>query len=177
MNESLQANCKKLETDDLIINCYNEYLPYIINFVSYRINKPCDVEDIAQDAFVRLLDFKQLLRPETIRSFIFTITRNLVIDYLRKQYRRQEVSANLLEFYEDKSATIETNLYVRDLSRQEEKCLNLMPAQRKLVYTLNRFEDKTALEISEELLISKRTVECHLYQSRKEIRTYLKDCI
>ena len=42
---------------------------------------------------------------------------------------------------------------------------------------MNCFEDKSVTDISEELNISRRTVENHLFISRKEVREYLKQCI
>jgi DNA-directed RNA polymerase specialized sigma24 family protein len=42
---------------------------------------------------------------------------------------------------------------------------------------MNRFEDKSVTDISEELNLSRRTVENHLFISRKEVREYLKQCI
>ena len=30
------------------------------------------------------MDYKQILRPETVKHFIFAICRNLVTDYLRR---------------------------------------------------------------------------------------------
>lgn len=34
-----------------------------------------------------------MLRPETIKYFIFSICRNLVIDYLRRHYKMQEITS------------------------------------------------------------------------------------
>ena len=42
---------------------------------------------------------------------------------------------------------------------------------------MNRFEGKTVREISQELNLSQRTVENHLFISRKEVREYIKQCI
>ena len=42
---------------------------------------------------------------------------------------------------------------------------------------MSRFQGKTAPEISEELCLSRRTIENHLLASRKEIREYIKSCI
>ena len=46
-----------------------------------------------------------------------------------------------------------------------------------LLYAMNRFEGKSSETIAEELNLSRRTVENHLFLSRKEIRTYIKQCI
>lgn len=42
---------------------------------------------------------------------------------------------------------------------------------------MNRFMDMSADDISKKLCLSKRTVENHLFISRKEVREYIKQCI
>lgn len=42
---------------------------------------------------------------------------------------------------------------------------------------MSRFDEKSISEISTELSISPRTVENHLFVSRREIREFIKQCI
>ena len=49
--------------DDIITCSYKEYHQIILNYITYRITHRCEAEDLAQDVFVRLLDYKQMLRP------------------------------------------------------------------------------------------------------------------
>lgn len=46
-----------------------------------------------------------------------------------------------------------------------------------LIYTLNRFENKTSPEIANELNLSCRTVENHLFLGRREMREFFRNCI
>lgn len=51
------------------------------------------------------------------------------------------------------------------------------PRQRKQIYYLTRFKGLSSVEIATRLNVGKRTVECHLFMARKEMRTYLQQCI
>jgi RNA polymerase sigma-70 factor (ECF subfamily) len=42
---------------------------------------------------------------------------------------------------------------------------------------MSRFQDKSAEDIAEELKLSRRTVENHLFISRKEVREFIRRCI
>ena len=55
--------------------------------------------------------------------------------------------------------------------------LEKLPEKRRTVYMMSRFEDKSAGDIAQELNLSLRTVETHLYIIRKEIREYMRQCI
>ena len=177
MKESTQHSNNLNSTDCLIAQSYIDFHDQIFSYIKFRINSSEDAADLVQDAFVRLLDYKQMLRPETVKSFIFTIVRNLVIDYIRRHYRKQEVSANMYEFSKDYTDSFESQMHAEDILRLENGMLMTLPKQRKLIYTLDRFEDKSADEIAVELKISKRTVESHLFSSRKAVREYLRQCI
>ena len=59
----------------------------------------------------------------------------------------------------------------------EKRKLRTLPEQRRKIYIMSRFEDKSSSEISAKLNLSRRTVENHLFISRKEIREYMKQCI
>ena len=61
--------------------------------------------------------------------------------------------------------------------RMERERLAAMPEQRRLVYTMSRFEDKTSPEIAGELNLSCRTIENHLFLGRREMREFFRKCI
>ena len=77
-------------SDNIITRSYEEYYQVILTYITYRITHRYEAEDLTQDVFVRLLDYKQMLRPDTVKYFLFTIARNIVIDYIRRYYKKQE---------------------------------------------------------------------------------------
>ena len=64
-----------------------------------------------------------------------------------------------------------------DLEACEKHRLSLLPPQRRIIYTMSRFESKSISDISEELNLSHRTVENHLRIGRHEMREFIKQCI
>ena len=164
-------------TNQLLTETYTSLCPIIIHYINRKINDYESARDMAQDVFLRLMEYKQILRKETVRSMVFFIAHNLVVDYLRRYYRKQEMSAYFYEYGVNITDDTESGVIANDLSAQEKlKLLQLSP-QRRTVYIMSRFQGKTAPEISEELCLSRRTIENHLLASRKEIREYIKSCI
>lgn len=164
-------------TPCIITFAYEQYRESVIRFIDYRIHDQMEAEDMTQDVFMRLLEYKQMLRPESVKSFVYTIARNLVTDYLRHFYKRQEIEQFIIEDEKEQSYDLEQHLIVRDLENQELKRLSLFPAQRKAVYAMSRYRELTVEEISLELSLSRRTVENHLRLGRKEMRESLRACI
>ena len=67
-------------SDNIITRSYEEYYQVILTYITYRITHRYEAEDLTQDVFIRLLDYKQMLRPDTVKYFLFTIARNIVTD-------------------------------------------------------------------------------------------------
>lgn len=161
----------------LIAESYEQYHRSVLLYIFYKINDREEAEDLSQDVFLRLMDYKQMLRPDTIKHFIYTIARNLVTDYLRRYYKRQEVTSYIYDTCPSTSNEAEERIVAHDLLQCEKQRMRLLPVQRQKVYRMSRFEDKSIEDISGELNLSRRTVENHLRISRKEMREYMKQCI
>ncbi len=161
----------------LIAESYLNYRHSVYSYIIQKINKEEDAEDLSQDVFLRLMEYKEMLRPETVKSLVFTIARNLVYDYLRHHYKVQEVNTYLYERAVTYSNETESRVIANDLMTCEIEIVKRLSPQRQKIYTLSRFEDKSVSDISMELNLSQRTVENHLFVGRKEVREYIRQCL
>lgn len=166
-----------LKSTQLIEVSYTNYHHSVYLYIYYKIGSKEEAEDLAQDVFVRLMDYDRMLCAETIKFFIFTIARNLVNDYLRHHYKKQEVTSYMYEHSVTYTDDTESQLIANDLAACEKYKLSLLPPQRRTIYAMSRFEDKSISDISRELNLSCRTVENHLFISRKEVRAFIRQCI
>ena len=162
----------------LITDSYQNYHHSVYLYILYKIGKDEDAKDLAQDVFLRLMDYKQMLRPETVKYFIFSICRNLVTDYLRRHYKMQEITSYFLDqIPTSTNDDVESQIIANDISTCEQNRIFRLPTQRRKIYAMSRFGNKSSADISACLGLSVRTVENHLFISRKEIREYIQQCI
>ena len=140
-------------SQSIIIDSYIEYYSRVVDFITYRINNRCDAEDLAQDVFIRLMEYKQILCEDTVKHFIYDETSSACTN------------------------ETEETVLANDISSLEKKKMATFPRQRKQIYYLTRFKGLSSVEIATRLNVGKRTVECHLFMARKEMRTYLQQCI
>lgn len=166
-----------MTSDQLITASYGSYRHSVYLYIFHRIEHREEAEDLTQDVFLRLMDYKQMLRPDTVRSFIYTIARNLVNDYLRRYYRRQEYTSYIYDTCPEASDMAESAIVARDLASLEMRVLHTLPKRRRQIYVMTRFEEKSVPDIADALHLSCRTVENHLLMGRKAVRAYIKQCI
>ena len=119
-------------SDNIITNSYKEYHQVILTYITYRITHRYEAEDLAQDVFVRLLDYKQMLRPDTVKYFLFAIARNIVTDYIRRYYKKQEIDSYMYDFAVTSSNETEEAIIADDLASAEQRRLAIFPEQRRI---------------------------------------------
>ena len=119
------------KSDRLIAEYYEEHRSSIFFYIYRRINDEGDAEDLVQDAFLRLLEYRMMIRRDTLKYFLFTIVRNLLNDYLRRYYKRQEIDRYLYDMLPVSTVEPESRIVADDLRRMEirrvsgRRCANL----------------------------------------------------
>jgi len=57
----------------------------LLNFIKSKINSNQDAEDILQDVFIKVSNNIHKLKDiKKVKSWVFTITRNIIYDYYKK---------------------------------------------------------------------------------------------
>lgn len=164
-------------SQQLVTGAYQEYKLPVFQYLYRRLGNKEEAEDMMQEAFLRLLEYSRMLREDTVKCFLFTIARNLVMDYLRRYYRRQEMLSFLMEEGGCSVPDVESRMIASELQGLELMKVQALPPCRKQAYVMSRFEDKTADDVALALNISKRTAERHIFLGRKEVREYMRQCI
>ena len=132
-------------------------------------------EDLTEDTFVRIITKKpRFTGKASFKTWLYTIGRNIAIDFLRKNSRRQEVSTEeLLEIRSDE-------LLLEQAYIKEEEKIELHRAMKELTETYRQvlwlayFEDLSNKEIAAVMKKSVHNIETLLYRARKSLREELE---
>lgn len=164
-------------TEKLILLMYQNYHDQLVRYIGKRVNDNDDALDLAQDVFVRLLEYPAKIKEENAKSLVFTIASNLMNDYLRHLYVKSDVHSQLMANSDSICEDTEHNVIGRDLALLERKRLAMMPRQRQIIYRMRIHEGKTSQEIAYALNISRRTAENHYYIGINQMRDYFRACV
>ncbi|WP_285640293.1 RNA polymerase sigma factor [Lentzea sp. NBRC 102530] len=134
-----------------------------LKYLELRGVPPHDAEDIASDTFMALYRRREALRrAESPEAFAFKILRDALVDFWRRQGRRREHAAVLVDegHAPDEVAGLETRL---DL----ERLLACLPPRQAECLALFVLLDQDAAEIGRYLEIDASTVRSHLSDARR----------
>ncbi|MBO5026226.1 MAG: sigma-70 family RNA polymerase sigma factor [Bacteroidaceae bacterium] len=164
----------KIDNRKLIASAFETYRPSLMSYVFYRIKDKDECEDIVQDVFLNLLEVGDTVCAATVKSFLFTIAQNIIIDRLRRNMKRMEIYSYIYDNSTTSTEITEEVVCAHSLEQAEKTMVGNLSEQRRKIYMLNRYEGRSVGEIASLLSLSTRTIEAHLFQGRRIVRTYLK---
>jgi RNA polymerase sigma-70 factor (family 1) len=135
-----------------------------------------DALEIVQDVFLRIWQRREHLSQDmNIHAYLLAIAKNLLINRAKKQayetaYKKYLHKVNLASVRNNGA----DNLEYDELKKTTEDCINRLPQQQKMIFTLARNEFLSHKEISEKLGISLRTVENQMYRATKTLKNEIK---
>lgn len=130
-----------------------------------------DAQDVVQDVFIKIWKVKENIDPkQSFQAYLFKIARNIIIKKLQKKAMKVTID-KYVNNYSYAENSIENYTNFRETANLVEEIINKLPPQKQRIFLLNRYENKSIEDIANELGLSKRTVESHIYQARNLIKS------
>ncbi len=170
MNQICSTPRLEVRQDPLIAETYMQMREPLKGYIRRRIDAPAVVEDLMQETFARILEYNTLLDARTLVRLVYTVARNLIVDYLRRHARSRVAQEYFARHAPRSSNRTADEIDLHELERTEERCLVGMSPRRAQIYRLYIQQGRSVEEISENLSLSRRTVENHIFTARSEMR-------
>lgn len=173
LNTILQnlANDDKKALEDL----FNYFYPRLYQFSKSFLKLEDGIDDILQEVFVKIWKNRANIRSsETFSPFIFTMTRNLLLNELRSRLSNQKTKEKILKISVPDENYSFDKLEYGELKETVDQIVNNLPNKQREVFLLSRYEGLSHKEIAEKLNISTKTVEYHISQSINTIKNKLE---
>ena len=133
-------------------------------------------EDAVHDVFIKLWNNrKRLDRSGSLKGFLFTATKNHVLNMLSKDKRK--VKKHIMLMYEKKVSNMSANNIIALAEYRElyQRAVDKLPPKRREVFKLRTDEGLTNQEVSQYLDVSIHTVKSQYYKASKFIREYVNE--
>lgn len=164
--------------DDAAFNeVVTAYRRRILGTVSRLISRPEDVEDVGQEVFLRLyFSLDQLRAPEGFDSWLYRLTVNAALDYLRKRRRRHE--SRMSDLSEQQVLLADAAAGGRALDEQQDKSrtrdfvdslLSSVSEEDRILLTLKEVEGLSLKELESIYHVNENALKVRLFRARQRV--------
>ncbi|WP_083227693.1 RNA polymerase sigma-70 factor [Mucilaginibacter sp. PPCGB 2223] len=143
--------------------------------LAFRLTKDDALaKDIIQEVFIKLWDLRHTISEiENIDAFLFKLTRNKVMDFLRKTAADERLK---MAIWEGMSQTLDqpaSGLEQKEYHIVIAKAIAALPPKRREIYRLKMDEGLNYQQIADELNISRHTVKHQVSFALQSVRAFI----
>lgn len=149
--------------------------PLLRAWLQSRFSRELDLDDIVQEAFLRMLQASREDRLQSPKAFLFAIARNLAVDRVRRQQiaRTEPLAPEAGDFVlYDAADVAETVARNQELELLTE-AIQALPDRCRQVFTLRKVYGLSQAEIAKTLGISEHTASAQLTIGLHKCTAYL----
>ena len=153
----------------------------VIGTVARMLGSNSDVEDIAQQVFIRVWKSAgRYVARAKFTTWLLKITRNLVFNELRRSKRHAHVSIQIepgaeeMQLRDDAAQAPDISLLESELQQAIEQAIMQLPESQRMALVLRRYQEMSYEEIAEILDLSVPAVKSVLFRARTELRERLR---
>jgi len=158
-----------------VLNAFQKHQGALRRFISRFVQRPQDIDDVAQEAFMRAYRAEKGKPIEQPKSFLFRIAHNVAITELTKK------SHQIIDYIADidESAVVWLEHSAEDQVMAEEligihcEAVAQLPPQCRRVFLMRKVHGMSHKDISAELGISISTVEKHISKGIRDCANFI----
>jgi RNA polymerase sigma-70 factor, ECF subfamily len=154
----------------------------IAGTVARMLGSNADVEDIAQQVFIRVWrSAGRYVARAKFTTWLLKITRNLVFNEMRRAKRHPHVPVQIdpeseeIPLKDEATAAPDATLLASELQQAIDHEITQLPETQRMALVLRRYEELSYEEIADVLELSVPAVKSLLFRARSELRERLKN--
>jgi RNA polymerase sigma factor (sigma-70 family) len=164
MAESVPLPDRNHERAVQVTELFRSHNRTLVRFLQAKLQDPQEAREIAQEAYVRLLELERTGAVGFLRAYLFKIASNLAIDRLRSRNTRDRIDARCPDFLEElvQEGPVEKEVFAADEMRVFWDCLAELPEPYRRSFVLHRMDNLSTSEIGKKIGKSERMVRRYL---------------
>lgn len=129
--------------------------------------------DLVQDVFSKCWSKREQWHEiDDMGAWLYRVCANHLIDFLRKSAADQRLRQQLwIKIRQTMNEDAIVAMEAREQVRQLRLAIDLLPAQRRTIFLLNREEGLSYQEIADEMKLSKHTIKNQLAAALQQLRS------
>ena len=148
-----------------------EYRAALKRFLHAKISNEADVEDVLQDILIKTYNnLNSVKTQKSVKSWLFQIANNTIVDYYRKKGRVQAAkNEDLMPDNEPPKSKV-------DLTNCISPFINALPDEHASLLTAIDINNQSQKQYAEQLGVSYSTLKSRVQKSRALLKQVFDDC-
>jgi RNA polymerase sigma factor (sigma-70 family) len=148
----------------LVAALFREHNESLIRFLAARMRSRQEAREVAQEAYVRVLNLDKPGAIGFMRAFLFRTAANIAIDRLRSQQRHQHLQE--LSLFDEAQETVTPERLAAERQQVEilQRLIGELPPKCRRAFLLNRVHGLDVDEIARQMGVAERTVRHYILQ-------------
>jgi RNA polymerase sigma-70 factor (ECF subfamily) len=146
------------ERTEAISTLFREHNRALVHFLMTRLSNEAEAKEVAQEAYVRLLQLDRPVAVSFLRWYLFKIAKGIAVDRHRQRGSRQRLDQ--LDVFEDldTSSPTENSVMAADELALLLSALRELPRKCQQAFLLHRFRDLSTVEVAATMGLTDRMV-------------------
>ena len=176
MDNGAESYRRFLQGDDkAFVEIIRDYKDGLILYLNGFVNNILTAEELTEDVFFKLVTKKPRFNEKSsFKTWLYTIGRNTAVDYLRRNSKQKEVSAEEIRETEDERLSLEQSYIKQERLLLIHRTLEKLKPEYKQVLWLVYFEDFSQKETAKIMKKSVHSVETLVYRARLALKAELE---
>ncbi|CAM2754057.1 RNA polymerase sigma factor SigZ [Pseudoalteromonas distincta] len=151
---------------------WEEHRIQLKNYISRKVDDQSIVEDILQDVYIKAsANLHNLNAKGSIKSWLYTITRNTIMDYYRKRVIYEELPDNIIE---EQVESAEANY--KAIANCIEPLIQELPEKYRIALVLSELEELSQQHIADKLGLTLSAAKSRIQRGRHKLREIMLTC-
>lgn len=152
---------------------FRHYSALVYRFAySYLKSRPA-AEEIVQECFIKIWEKRAQLRDDVpLKGYLFTTAHHAVLNELRRDQHHLRLHGQVAAAAGP--ASVPNEVEYREMEALYQAALEQLPPKQREAFLLSRQQGLSYPEIAERQGVSVKTVEAHMLQALKTLRSYFR---
>ncbi len=159
----------------LMARLYREHNQALIRFLMTRVDSEQEARDVAQEAYVRVLQLDTHGAVSFLSGYLFKTAANIAVDRVRRRVRWRKADSELMQAGSGGEAPEpERVLAAQEQLALMDRFLQELPLKCRQAFYLHRLYDMSPPDIAARIGVKKRMVHKYLVRAMTHLRARLE---
>jgi RNA polymerase sigma-70 factor (ECF subfamily) len=153
-----------------------EYSPLLRRFLQRQIGNPATAEDLLQETLLRVArGLAGFAGRASVKTWMFTIASNVVMDHLRQPDRRQHiVDIEEAAQIDDGRVTVEARMEFDEMNQCVRGVIDSLPPDYRTALILHDLEDMDCAQTAQVMGVSVGAAKVRIHRARARLKAALE---